>query len=57
MVTGDAAGNLDFKKGAIAKVEWEPRKPAVLKWMMPPKVVRTLQQASAKSSRPKTVSK
>src|ERR1039457_3192149 len=33
------------------------RKPAVLKWSMPPKVVRSIQQASASSSRPKTVRK
>jgi len=48
---------IELKKGAIAKVEKAERKPAVLKWYMTPKVVRSLQQASANSSRPKTVSK
>ncbi len=48
---------IDFKKGAIARVDKEGSKPALLKWLMPPKVVRALQPDSAKSSRPKTVSK
>jgi len=48
---------VEFKKGAVAKVERESGQAAVLKWSMPPKVVRALQAASAKSSRPKTVSK
>ncbi len=33
------------------------QQPAVLKWSMTPKVIRAIQQASASSSRPKTVSK
>ena len=57
VVTGGDSGAIDFKKGAIARVDREPGKPAVLKWMMPPKVVRAIQQVSAKRSRPKTVSK
>jgi phosphohistidine phosphatase len=48
---------IDFKKGTIARVDKDDGRAAVLKWIMPPKVVRALQQASAKSSRPKTVSK
>jgi phosphohistidine phosphatase len=48
---------LELKKGTIARVEKEGRKAAVLKWCMPPKVVRSIQQAAASSSRPKTVSK
>jgi len=53
----DSAGFIDFKKGAVAKVEKDAREGAVLKWCMTPKVVRAIQQASASSSRPKTVSK
>jgi phosphohistidine phosphatase len=56
-LVGAAANSLELKKGAIARVEKEGRKAAVLKWCMPPKVVRLIQQASASSSRPKTVSK
>ncbi len=48
---------VELKKGAVAKVEKDGRKPAVLRWCMPPKVVRSIQQASASSSRPKTVRK
>jgi phosphohistidine phosphatase len=48
---------IDFKKGAVAKVERVDRHPASLKWCLTPKVVHAIQQASAKSSRPKTVSK
>lgn len=52
-----AAAFVDFKKGAVAKVERDGGKPAVLKWCITPKLVRAIQQASASSSRPKTVSK
>jgi len=48
---------LELKKGAVAKVEKDGRKPAVLRWCFPPKVVRCIQQGSANSSRPKTVRK
>lgn len=54
---GAPNGALELKKGSIARVEKEGRRPAVLKWCMPPKMVRAIQQASASSSRPKTVSK
>jgi phosphohistidine phosphatase len=56
-MVGAAPGTLEMKKGAIARVEKEGRRAAVLKWCMPPKLVRSIQQASASSSRPKTVSK
>ena len=48
---------MELKKGSIARVDKEGRNPAVLKWCLTPKVVRAIQQASASSSRPKTVSK
>jgi phosphohistidine phosphatase len=48
---------IEMKKGAVAKVEKVGRQTAVLRWSMPPKVLRSIQQASASSSRPKTVSK
>jgi phosphohistidine phosphatase len=53
----DSAGFIDFKKGAVAKVEKDESETAVLKWCMTPKVVRAIQQASASSSRPKTTLK
>ena len=48
---GEAA--VDFKKGAVAKVEVD-RKMAALHWCLTPKVVRTLYESAAASSRPKT---
>jgi len=54
---GDSGEFIDFKKGAVAKIERADRQPAVLKWCLTPKVVRAIQQASANSSRPKTASK
>ena len=48
---------VEMKKGSVARVEKVGRRTAVLKWCMPPKAVRLIQQASASSSRPKTVSK
>lgn len=52
----DAPDAIEVKKAMIAKVEKNGSK-AMLKWCLPPKVLRALQQGSAKSSRPKTVSK
>jgi phosphohistidine phosphatase len=58
MLSGsDAAGFIDFKKGAVAKVEKDGSGPAVLKWCLTPKVIRAIQKASASNSRPKVVSK
>lgn len=54
---GAALHALELKKGSIARVEKVGRKPAVLRWCMTPKVVRSIQMASASNSRPKTVSK
>ncbi len=57
LINAEGGEAIDFKKAAVARVDKEPGSAAVLKWMMPPKVMRGLQQASANSSRPKTVSK
>lgn len=58
MLSGNnAAPFIDFKKGALAKVEKDGSQPAVLKWCLTPKLVRAIQNASASNSRPKTASK
>jgi len=44
---------VELKKGAVAKVEVD-RKMAALHWCLTPKVVRTLYESAAASSRPKT---
>jgi phosphohistidine phosphatase len=54
---GGPLAAVEMKKGGVAKVEKELRRPAVLRWCMPPKVVQKIQRSSANSSRPKTVSK
>jgi hypothetical protein len=57
LLAGEAASPvIEMKKGAIAKIE-VGRRQAILKWYVPPKVVGSIQQASASNSRPKTVSK
>lgn len=48
---------VEMKKGSVAKVEKELRHPAVLRWLLTPKVVQRIQRSSAKKLRPKTDSK
>jgi phosphohistidine phosphatase len=50
--TGGAA-QVDFKKGAVARVELNGRK-GTLQWLSTPKIARTLQATRKLSSRPKT---
>jgi len=45
---------VEMKKGGVAKVEKELRRPAALRWLLTPKVVQRVQRSSAKRSRPKT---
>ena len=54
---GGPLAAIEMKKGGVAKVEKDLRKQAVLKWVMPPKVVQKIQRSSAKRSRPKTALK
>ena len=56
-VTGNLSEALELKKGAVARVDSEPGRSPVLKWIIPPKIVSAIQDGSAKSSRPKIVSK
>jgi len=51
--TGSSAAHIDFKKGAVAKVEISGRK-GTLDWLVTPKIARTLQASRKLSSRPKT---
>ena len=54
LVTGsDHSECIDFKKGAVAKVEVQEGQ-GVLNWLFTPKMASKLQALSAKSSRPKT---
>jgi phosphohistidine phosphatase len=47
------AARIDFKKGAVARVEMNGRT-GVLNWLVTPKIARTLQTSLKSSSRPKT---
>ena len=47
------AAQIEFKKGAVAKVELDG-KTGTLQWLVTPKIARELQTALKKSSRPKT---
>jgi phosphohistidine phosphatase len=46
-------GNVELKKGAVAKVEMR-RNFGSLSWCLTPRILRTLHAAAAESSRPKT---
>ena len=45
---------VEMKKGGVAKVDLELRRPAILRWCVTPKVVQRIQRSSTKRSRPKT---
>ena len=47
------AAQIEFKKGAVAKVEMQGRS-GLLHWLVVPKIARTLQSTLKASSRPKT---
>jgi phosphohistidine phosphatase len=51
--TGGGAAQIDFKKGAVARVEMNGRA-GTLHWLVTPKIARTLQTSLKSSSRPKT---
>lgn len=51
--SGAAATHIDFKKGAVAKVEVSGRS-GTLHWLVTPKIARSLQASRKLSSRPKT---
>jgi len=58
MLSGGANDRgVDLKKGAVARVDWSTRKPAVLNWCITPKLVRTIYDNATVSSRPKMLRK
>jgi phosphohistidine phosphatase len=50
---GTESAQIDFKKGAVAKVETEGRA-GTLQWLVTPRIARALQASLKSSSRPKT---
>jgi phosphohistidine phosphatase len=54
LVSDEAANStVELKKGALVKVELKGRRP-ILQWILTPKMVEKIQDASASKSRPKT---
>jgi phosphohistidine phosphatase len=51
--SGTGGPQIDFKKGAVAKVEMNGRA-GILDWMVTPRIARVLQSSLKSSSRPKT---
>lgn len=51
--SGGGATHIDFKKGAVAKIEMDGRT-GTMQWLVTPKIARTLQASLKASSRPKT---
>jgi len=54
LASGTPLALVEMKKGGVAKVEKELRRPAVLRWLITPKIVQRTQRSAAKRSRPKT---
>ena len=50
---GSGEAQIEFKKGAVARVELSGRA-GMLQWLVTPRIARTLQTTSKPSSRPKT---
>jgi len=53
IAAGGRDTHIDFKKGAVAKVEMSGRQ-GMIHWLVTPKIARTLQASLKTSSRPKT---
>lgn len=49
----ETAQAIDLKKGALARLEWKPRRSS-LHWILTPRLVQAVEETSATRSRPKT---
>jgi phosphohistidine phosphatase len=54
---GIEPGAIDFKKGAVARVEHDGKDGAELMWCITPRVLRSIQSSATDKSRPKTARK
>jgi phosphohistidine phosphatase SixA len=52
-ISSGGEAQIDFKKGAVAKIEMDGRT-GPIQWLVTPKIARTLQASLKTSSRPKT---
>lgn len=54
LVSDESTGStIELKKGAVAKVEFQSRRPS-LQWLLTPKIVKTIQETATSRSRPKS---
>jgi len=53
MITGNGGAAIRMRKGAIARVDMD-RHPPLLRWLVDPRMARSIYASVAKSSRPKT---
>lgn len=53
LIGARSGGAVDLKKGAVAKVEFDQKRPT-LEWCVSPKFVRAIYESAASSSRPKS---
>ncbi len=56
LIGGGSRTGMDLKKAAVARVEVDRRR-GILHWLVTPKLVRTVYETAASSSRPKTARK
>jgi phosphohistidine phosphatase len=53
LITGNGGASIRMRKGAIARVDLD-RHPPLLRWLIDPRMARSLYASAGKSSRPKT---
>jgi len=53
MITGNGGAAIRMRKGSIARVDMD-RHPALLRWLIDPRMARAIYVSTGKSSRPKT---
>src|SRR5438270_5890921 len=53
LLSARLSGGVELKKGAVAKVEFDQKRP-ILDWCITPRVVRAIHESAASSSRPKS---
>jgi phosphohistidine phosphatase len=52
-VTGNGGASIRMRKGSIARVDLD-RHPPLLRWLIDPRMARSIYASAGKSSRPKT---
>jgi phosphohistidine phosphatase len=53
LITGNGGAGVRMRKGAVARIDMD-RHPPLLKWLIDPRMARSIYASVAKSSRPKT---